>query len=270
MLTEDTRVVHLPNESSSHAKAPRLSWIGVATVGLAVGFLAGLFGKGGSAIATPLLHAVGVPAIIAVAAPLPATVPSTVVASAAYWRARLIDREVVSWSIGIGIPATIVGAIATKWISGGLLVSVADVVVAAIGLRFLFFPATPNKVVTRPSGYRLRLVGVAAVTGLASGLLANSGGFLLAPLYVIVLRRPLKTAFACSLAVAALLAVPGTLVHAALGHIDWTVVAVFGAFSVPLSYVGARVGLRADTARLERVYGAALAALGLGLLLAGR
>lgn len=105
---------------------------------------------------------------------------------------------------------------------------------------------------------------------MASGLLANSGGFLLAPLYVTVLRRPLKTAFACSLAVAAALAVPGTIVHAALGHIDWTVVAVFGAFSVPFSYLGARVSLRAQTVRLERVYGAVLIVLATGVLVAGR
>ena len=52
-----------------------------AVIGVGVGFLGGLLGKGGSAIATPLLHAVGVPAIIAVAAPLPATIPSTLIAS---------------------------------------------------------------------------------------------------------------------------------------------------------------------------------------------
>jgi len=244
--------------------------IGVAAIGLAVGFLAGLFGKGGSAIATPLLHAVGIPAIVAVAAPLPATIPSTVVASAAYWKAKLLDREVLTWSIAVGVPATIAGAVATRWISGAILVTITDVVVAGLGIRFLLFPGDAETPDTRPSAYRVRLVAVAAVTGVASGLLANSGGFLLAPLYVAVLRRPLKTAFACSLAVAAVLAVPGTIVHAALGHIDWTVVAVFGACSVPFSYIGARVALRANAARLERIYGAVLATLGIGFLLYGR
>ena len=56
----------------------------------------------------------------------------------------------------------------------------------------------------------MALVVVAAATGFAAGLLANSGGFLLAPLYVAVLRLPLKQAFACSLAVSAVLAIPGT------------------------------------------------------------
>ena len=64
-----------------------------------------------------------------------------------------------------------------------------------------------------------------------------------------------------------MLAVPGTIVHAALGHIDWRVVLVFGAASVPLSYAGARVAIRADAARLERIYGAVLAVLGVVLLI---
>lgn len=247
-----------------------VNWIGIAAVGLAVGFLGGLFGKGGSAIATPLLHALGVPAIVAVAAPLPATIPSTLVASAAYWRARLVDREVLVWSVAFGVPFTVAGAVATRWVSGGVLVSVTDVIVAGLGLRFLLAPGDPHEITVEPSLFHLRLAVVASVTGLASGLLANSGGFLLAPLYLAVLRLPLKTSFACSLAVAAVLAVPGTIVHAALGHIDWRVVAVFGTFSVPFSYLGARVALHADSARLERIYGGVLTVLGVGFLVANR
>jgi uncharacterized membrane protein YfcA len=55
-------------------------------------------------------------------------------------------------------------------------------------------------------------------------------------------------------------------VHAALGHIDWRIVAVFGLASVPSSYLGARVAIRADSARLERAYGAVLMVLGGALI----
>jgi uncharacterized membrane protein YfcA len=240
--------------------------LAVATIGLVVGFLSGLFGKGGSAIATPLLHAAGVPAIVAVASPLPATIPSTAVAFSAYRRSHLVDPQVVGWSLAIGVPATIAGAFLTRWISGTSLVTVTDVVVAGLGIRFLARPGEPREVVREPSWYRTRLAAVAAVAGLAAGLLANSGGFLLAPLYLTVLRLPLKSAFACSLAVAAVLAVPGTLVHWALGHIDWSVVGVFALTSVPLSYLGARVALRSRPAKLERLYGFALVTVGVTML----
>jgi uncharacterized membrane protein YfcA len=64
------------------------------------------------------------------------------------------------------------------------------------------------------------------------------------------------------------MAVPGSLVHLALGHLDWTVVAVFGLGSIPLSGLGARVALRVDAQRLERAYGLVLVLLGGGVVAA--
>jgi uncharacterized protein len=241
--------------------------LGVALVGAFVGFLGGLFGKGGSAIATPLLALVGIPPIMAVASPLPATVPSTLAASYVYWRERLIDWEVFRWCLLVGVPATALGAYATRWIGGDALVTATEVVVTALGVRFLLRPGDPQEIAAEPSAYRARMIAVATAVGLLSGLLANGGGFLLAPLFVVVLRLSLKQSFATSLAVAAVLAIPGTIVHAALGHIDWQVVAIFGATSIPLSYAGAHTALRTNPVHLERVYGAGLALLGTTLLI---
>lgn len=281
-----------------------LTLLGVATIGLLIGFLGGLLGKGGSAIATPLLHLIGVPAIIAVASPLPATIPSTMAAGYAYSRERLIDWRVARWSVAFGVPATVVGALLTRWVSGDVLVKVTDCILVMLGVRLTlaarrtpgarhdpdetggsaihgadeshgapaqlntFRPGARTAVAeTRATLVEPRLsagilASVALVVGLASGLLANSGGFLLAPLYMTVLRLPIKRALASSLAVASVLAIPGTVVHAALGHIDWVIVAVFASTSVPLSFLGARVALRTDPTQLERMYGGALIVLG--------
>jgi uncharacterized membrane protein YfcA len=244
--------------------------LGVALVGAFAGFLGGLFGKGGAAIGTPLLALVGIPPIVALASPLPATVPSTLVASYAYWRERLIDWEVFRWCLAVGIPATALGAYATRWIGGGILVVATEVMVTGLGVRFFLRPGDPHEIALAPPAYRSRMIAVAASVGLISGLLANAGGFLLAPLFVVVLRLSLKQSFATALAIAAVLAIPGTIVHAALGHIDWELVAVFAAGSIPLSYAGARVALRSNPRRLERAYGAGLAVLGATLLLTAR
>ena len=107
--------------------------LAVAAIGAVVGLLGGVFGKGGSAIATPLLSLIGIPPIAAVASPLPATIPSTLSASYAYWRERLIDWRVVTWSAAVGVPATVAGAYATRWIDGSLLVTVAHHVVERFG-----------------------------------------------------------------------------------------------------------------------------------------
>lgn len=238
-------------------------------IGAAVGFLGGLLGKGGSALATPLLAAVGVPAIVAVASPLPATIPATLLAGAAYWRAGLVDRAVARTCVLAGVPATAVGAAATHWIGGGPLVTATEVVLVGLGLRVLLNPHDPQEV-ARERVHRGPLpVAVAVVVGLASGLLANSGGFLLAPLFVVVLRLPIKEAFGTSLVVAGALAVPGAVVHAALGHVDWALTAAFAAGSTPLAQVGVTAALRTAGHRLERVYGLALTLLAVALLVAG-
>lgn len=246
-----------------------MHWFLIGLIGAGVGFLGGMFGKGGSAIATPLLGAIGVPAIIAVASPLPATIPGTLVAYRRYRGGGHADPRIVRRSVGFGLPATIAGALVTDWIGGGFLVKLTDAIVAVLGLCMLLAQRRPAAAAT--SGALpvsdVRLASVAVAVGFLAGLLANAGGFLLAPLYLAVLHLPIKKALASSLAVASVLAVPGTVVHAALGHIDWKVAAVFGVASVPLSSLGARTALAMSSARLERIYGAGLLILGLALLI---
>ena len=115
----------------------------------------------------------------------------------------------------------------------------------------------------QPGFWRLRLVLVALFVGLISGLLANSGGFLLAPSYSRILHLPLKKAFACSLFVSMFLAIPGTVVHAYLGHIDWMVTGILALGSVPFSFLGAKTAISTESSRLERWYGLILTALGI-------
>ena len=185
-------------------------------IGASSGFLGGLFGKGGSAIATPLLALVGHPADrggrVAAAGDHPVDARRVVRLLA---RSGSIDWEIFRWCLLVGIPATAVGAYATRWIGGDA---------ARDGHRGRRHrrsgsasssgPGDPHEIAVEPPAYRARMVAVAAAVGLLSGLLANAGGFLLAPLFVVVLRLSLKQSFATSLAVAAVLAVPGTIVHA--------------------------------------------------------
>jgi uncharacterized membrane protein YfcA len=332
--------------------------IDVALVGAATGLLGGLFGKGGSAVATPLLVAAGVPPMVAVAAPLPATVPATLAAASAYHRSGAIDPAVVRATLRWGVPATVLGALGSRWVGGPGLVLVTEVLLLLVGIRLLLGHRPPNPAlasvlaVSGPSGgatglaagprggtgagevpgaggvagglpagdgagtdpgparrarssrgggaspgagagevgvgalavadrtgaaggdhltappSRQAVAAVAVLAGALAGLLANSGGFLLAPLYLVVLRLPVRSALGSSLVAAAVLAVPGTAVHAALGHVDWSVAGLLACTSIPLSFAGARLALRIRPARLERLYGFALVALGAVTLLA--
>lgn len=242
-----------------------LYWLGILATGTVVGFLGGMFGKGGSSLATPVLAAIGVPPIVAVASPLPATVPGTLAALVPYVKRREYDRSVIVWGIAIGLPSTVIGAVLTRWVDGRWLVVATDVFVAGLGLRFLVAPRSSQRETERSN--KAMWAGLtAAGVGLVSGLLANAGGFLLVPLYMAFLRLPVRKALGSSLAVASMLAIPGTAVHAWLGHIDWLVVVVFGMASVPLSAIGARTALRIEAHRMERIYGGVLFTVGLAFL----
>jgi uncharacterized membrane protein YfcA len=243
--------------------------LGAALIGMGVGYLSGAFGKGGSAIATPLLHLLGVPAMVAIASPLPATIPATLFAGRVYGRAGNIDRRVVRIGLPFGLAMIVVGALLTRWIPGGPLVIATDVLVLGCALRVLTArPAVDdgrNEIDVEAGALRIALV-VGAV-GFVSGLLGNSGGFLLAPLFAGVLGLPIHRALGTSLVLAACLAVPATVVHAWLGHIDWALTLAFGLASVPAASAGARLALRTKARPLTLAYGAGMATLA-GVLLA--
>jgi hypothetical protein len=243
--------------------------LGAILIGVGVGFLSGAFGKGGSAIATPLLHFIGVPAFAAIASPLPATIPSTWLASRVYARTGEIDGRVVRLGLPIGLPATVIGAFLTRWIPGGPLVVVTDVVILAFGLRILTTRGARETSTTSSRSEcttRTRIFIVVGIVGLISGLLGNSGGFLLAPLFISALGMPIHRALGTSLVLATCLAVPGTLVHAFLGHIDWSLTLAFGIASAPAAAFGARLALRTKERSLTLAYGFGLAGLAGGLL----
>jgi uncharacterized membrane protein YfcA len=251
--------------------------IGALLIGAGVGFLSGAFGKGGSAVSTPLLHALGVPALVAIASPLPATIPSTLLASRGYARAGHVDRAVLRTGLIIGLPLTAIGALLTRWISGEPLVLATDAILLVLSMRVLLSThtaahadETESQPDDAPRVSSARTVGVVAVAAVVSGLLGNSGGFLLAPLFMNVLHMPIRRALGTSLALAAAFAVPGTIVHAWLGHIDWSLSLAFGLASVPFATLGATTALRVRERSLAVAYGLGIGMLAGGLLVFSR
>lgn len=174
----------------------------------------------------------------------------------------------------IGVPSTIAGSILSKYTGAKPLLYLTGVLVLGFGISFLFDIGEMNghqedeeaAGKPLPSCWKMRLTTVAIGVGVISGLLANSGGFLLAPSYAKFLKQPIKAAFASSLVVSAFLAAPGTVVHWYLGHIDWTLMLVLAAGSVPCSYLGAKVALSVRSGLLKRLYGLVLTGLGLFFL----
>lgn len=198
-----------------------MNHVAFAAVGAFVGLLSGLLGKGGSTVATPLLRALGVAPLAALASPLPASIPVALSAAWAYRNKGLVHSRALLWSVGLGALATVAGAWASHWAGGRPLMVLTDLFIMTLGFLVLRPHAAP-KPGAQPSD--LRLAAIALGVGLLSGLLANSGGALFTPLFILWAGLPVHQAMATSLVAAGLLALPGTLAHAALGHIDWPLV----------------------------------------------
>jgi uncharacterized membrane protein YfcA len=237
-------------------------------IGAGAGFCSGAFGAGGSALSTPLLALFGVPPTIAVASPLPATIPTAFNGARQYFRAGHVDFRIVRIGLAAGVPLAAFGAYLTRWVPGGTLVLATDVILIVLAVRMLLHVklAEPVETDSKPGAFRIAvLVGL---VGLVAGLLGNSGGFLLVPLFVNLLRMPMKRALGTSLLIASLLAIPGTIVHAYLGHINWMITLGLASTAIPFARVGAHVSLRARERSITVAYAIGLATVSTALLFA--
>lgn len=240
----------------------------IISIGIIVGFLSGLLGKGGSALSTPALQIfAGVPAFLALASPLPSSLTNSLSGSWAYKQEHLINKRVVLWSVIIGLPATVIGALISPGVGGPSLMILTALFVSGLGLSFLvpvfFRKKKPEVAVQKEHPSLAGIIVIAVVVGFLSGLLANGGGVLFAPLFIRVLKLPTKEAMASSLLVAGGLALPGTLTHWWLGHIDWWLVLLLCLGSVPSAYLGAKTAIRLKTEVLEIIFGVMLFVFGL-------
>lgn len=233
------------------------SWPVVTAVGGLIGMLFGLFGVGGSSFATPALGLLGVSGLVAVAAPIPAVIPAAVAGMLTYVRKGQVEWPVARWSIYGGVPGTIVGALLSGSVGGPGLLIASGVVLGLVGVRIL----APLPDATLASRARCRpavVIPAAGAIGLFTGMLANGGGFLLVPLFVLVLGLTMPESAGTSLVVIAVLSVPTLITHWALGHIDWAVAVPFAAGAIPGALVGSRLTDHLPADAMRRGFGVLL------------
>jgi uncharacterized membrane protein YfcA len=239
-------------------------WPVVVVAGMAVGLLTGLFGVGGSSIATPLLSLLGVPGLFAVASPLPATIPSAAVAALPYMRAGEARPRAAGWTLVGAVPATVVGALLADIIGGPSVLLASGIVLVFIGLRVLpRIDPLQRSIGAARRRNRTLLVAASAAVGLLTGLLANGGGFLLVPMYLLLFGLNMRESAGTSLLVVTLLAVPTLAAHWALGHVDWAVAGAFALGSVPASAVSARLAHLVPRYKVRLAFGWFLIASGI-------
>jgi uncharacterized membrane protein YfcA len=240
----------------------------ILVAGAIAGTVFGLFGAGGSAFATPMLALAGVPGAVAVATPLPALLPASVLSARRQLQTGNLDARIAGLVVVGGIPGAILGALGSRWLSGQALLVASGVLLLVIGARVLL--PDPTGHADRAARWRDRgeLVAIPAFgIGVLSGLLANSGGVLLVPMCMVLLGLTAARAAGTSVVAAGALSIPTLAVHASLGHVDWTVALVFGLGMLPGTLAGTRVAERLPASLARRLFGIALVAFAAWFLL---
>ena len=234
-----------------------ITWT-LVLAGLAIGTLYGLFGVG-SAFATPMLSLLGVTGMAAVVGPLPALLPGSAAGAWSYSRGGKVEWRIARITLLAAFPAAVLGAIASRFVGGPILLLMSGVVLLAVGIRVVR-PGTavdPEVALARRASLAF-MVPAAALIGFSSGLLANGGGFLLVPLFLLALGLEMNQASGTSLVVAAALTIPTLVTHAFIGDIDWVIAGCFALGLVPGSIAGGQLAQRLPTAKLRNAFGVVL------------
>lgn len=230
--------------------------------GLASGVIAGAFGVGGAILTTPAVQVLlGAPPIVAVGTPLPAIFPTAISGSVAYRRAGEIDGRAVRWCAPPGAVAAALGAWLTAVVNPHWLLLITALLIGWQAVRVGLGQPSEGKTgeAEQPPGAALATIGF--VAGFASGLFGIGGGIILVPAMTGILEMPLKRTLGTSLVIIAFMVVPGTVVHAVLGHIDWAIFAWLTIGVIPGAAIGSRWTIRTAERTLRIAVGIFLGAV---------
>ena len=251
--------------------------------GMLTGVLSGMFGVGGAVISTPAIRALGAGPIAAVGSTLPSIFPASISGALRYRKEELLNVRVMLWTALSGVAASVGGALLVDQVPGkghALQILTAGLVAfsayklsrpprrvespdelaiegatdAGPGAEIVAAPGAELPV--RDEAWRLVLTGLAA--GGLSGLLGVGGGILMVPAFTGWVRLPLKEALGTSLACVGVLAIPGTITHALLGHIDWLFALPLAVGVVPGARLGSFLAIRSSDRMLRKLVGIVL------------
>jgi len=244
--------------------------------------LSGMFGIGGASVTTPGLRLfLGASPAIALGTTLPAAIPTAAVGGLTYGRRGLVDWYVAAYICAAGVVGAVFGALLTKWLNLHYLMIITGAIVLYVAVATIVrggrgTEATPVDSEVAASEEEAEEVAAAAssrqnpwlvlaiglVTGFYSGLLGVGGGVVMVPCFIYLLKIPIKKAIGTSLIGIMVIAIPGTIVHALLGHISWPLFLFLIIGVIPGAYLGARITIRAGERLIFVLFGSALACFG--------
>src|SRR3954469_23501534 len=266
-------------------------------MGLAVGFISGMFGIGGGFLMTPLLIFIGVAPAVAVA-----TVSSHIAASSfsgaiSYWRRKALDVPLALMLLAGGILGTTAGVwlftllraldqldltIGLSYVTllsvvGGLMIS--ESVRAIVreqqgrpvqprrGGTHTWIHGLPLKVRFKRSKLYVSVIPVwiiGCTIGFIGAIMGIGGGFLLVPMLIYLLRVPTATVLGTSMVLTLVTMASATVMHSATNHlVDAVLALILMVGGVTGAQFGARAGQKMRGERLRLLLGLLVLAVGI-------
>ncbi len=238
-------------------------------IGFATGIFSGAFGIGGGIVCTPLLRLfLNVSPHMAIGTTMALIIPTSLSGALNYTRKGLVDKKVSTAMMLPAVVGVLAGAALTKVVHGKMLMlSFALLVVVSgidltlgIGKRIMEMRSggedEESKDSESESGKDLKTrIFVGLLAGMLAGFFGVGGGFILVPCLLYFFKLPIKAAFGTSLVVIATVAMPGTITHFLLGHVNISLMLTMMGGAVIGSLVGSSVALRIRDSWLRKGFG---------------
>lgn len=257
--------------------------IALVLVGVGIGVLSGMLGIGGGTIMIPVLRlGYGLDAFMATATSLFAIIPISLAGAITHIRARSCLPKL---GVLLGVAGAItssagvyLGSISPAW----LIMVVAAVIIIYSAFTMLGKAVCMGKKSSSISGsaranasaassdiepctfdFTRKNVALAAIIGLiagfASGYVGVGGGFIMVPLMTAWLGIPMKRTSGTSLIAIIILAIPGVIQQAFLGHIDYLAGIMLCVGAIPGAVLGAWLVPRVPERTLRFIFAGLLA-----------
>src|SRR5262252_2665363 len=266
----------------------------ILAMGLAVGFISGMFGIGGGFLMTPLLIFIGIAPAVAVASVASHIAASSLSGAIAYWRRRAIDPALAAVLLVGGGGGTALGVSTFTYLRSlgqlDLMIALSYVVLlTTVGVLMLWegFRAilrtrrgvlpprrTHNWVHALPLKMRFKrskiylsvipVVIVGVVIGFIGAIMGIGGGFILVPILIYLLRVPTSTVIGTSMVLTLVTMVFATMLHAVTNHlVDAVLALILMVGGVAGAQFGARAGAKIRGEQLRLLLGLLVLAVGL-------
>ena len=266
-------------------------------MGLAVGFISGMFGIGGGFLMTPLLIFIGVPPAVSVASVASHIAASSFSGAISYWRKRALDTSLALMLLVGGFVGTAAGValftvlraldqldlviglsyVTLLTIVGGVMIyeGVRAVMRDRRGLppvirrpgSHLWVHGLPLKMRFKRSKIYVSVIpvwGIGFIIGFVGAIMGIGGGFLLVPMLIYLLRVPTATVIGTSMVLTLVTMASATVLHATTNHlVDAVLAFILMVGGVTGAQFGARTGQKMRGERLRLLLGVLVLAVGL-------